>query len=190
MNYEMLEISKGAAGSLSASFPKDVVGIHKHHFDPTILRESDIRGIVGKTLFEDDAPALGRAFGTTVRACGGSRVCVGYDGRLSSQGLESALVKGLVSTGINVHRIGLGPSPMLYYAVHALNAHGGIMVTGSHNPSDYNGFKMMLGQASFYGQDIQRLGEIASNGDFAVGNGDITNGHNQRDQRGNQPGHG
>lgn len=142
-----------------------------HACDPTILREYDIRGIVGKTLTIADARAIGRAFGTVVAAGGGNSVCVGYDGRLSSPDLEAALVEGLCAAGINALRVGMGPTPMLYFATRTLKAAGGIMVTGSHNPPDHNGFKMMLGAGSFYGKDIQRLGEIASAGAYAEGAG-------------------
>ena len=142
-----------------------------HQFHPTSLREYDVRGIVGKTLGEDDARALGRSFGTRVRRAGGSRVAVGYDGRLSSPMLEAALTDGLRAAGIDVLRIGLGPTPMLYYAVYALNADGGIQITGSHNPPDYNGFKMMLGTGPFFGADIQDLGRLAGSGDWASGSG-------------------
>ena len=118
-----------------------------HRFDPTLLREYDIRGVVGKTLAREDAGALGRAFGTVVRRHGGTRVCVGYDGRLSSPELEAALVEGLMACGLSVLRIGLGPTPMLYYAAVTLEADGAVMVTGSHNPPEHNGFKLMLGKA-------------------------------------------
>ncbi|HEX7968207.1 MAG TPA: phosphomannomutase, partial [Stellaceae bacterium] len=133
-----------------------------HVFNPTILREYDVRGIVGETLGEADARALGRAFATVVAEKGGKRVAVGRDGRLSSPKLEAALVDGLTGGGIDVVRIGLGPTPMLYFAVNTLPVDGGIMVTGSHNPANYNGFKLMLGKKSFFGQDIQRLGRIAA----------------------------
>jgi len=142
-----------------------------HRFHPTTLREYDVRGIIGETLTEDDARALGRGFGTRVRRNGGSRVVVGYDGRLSSPMLEAALVDGLTSAGVDVIRIGLGPTPMLYYAVHALKADGGVQVTGSHNPPNYNGFKMMLGHAPFFGPDIQDLGRMAEAGDWETGAG-------------------
>lgn len=141
--------------------------------DPEILRSSDIRGIVGENLTCETAYTVGRAFGTVVRAMSGNTVCVGRDGRLSSPSLEAALMEGLVDSGISVLRIGVGPSPMLYFAVHHLKAHGGIIVTGSHNPSEYNGFKMMLGTASFHGRDIQRLGEIAKSREFINGAGEI-----------------
>jgi len=142
-----------------------------HRFDPTILREYDVRGIVGQTLSLNDARALGRAFGTRVRRAGGTKVCLGYDGRLSSPDIEAAVVEGLSACGLEVIRIGLGPTPMLYFAVLTLGADGGIMITGSHNPPDYNGFKMMLGKASFYGEDIQDLGRIAAAGDYETGAG-------------------
>jgi phosphomannomutase len=144
-----------------------------HRFDPTILREYDIRGLVGKTLFPADARALGRAYGAELRRAGGRSVAVGYDGRLSSPEMEAALVEGLAASGLEVRRIGLGPTPMLYFAVFHLPADGGVMVTGSHNPPDYNGFKMMLGHASVHGQAIRRLGEIAAAGDFESGAGSV-----------------
>ncbi len=144
-----------------------------HRFDPTVLREYDIRGVVGRTLREADATAIGRAFGTLIVGEGASSAAVGYDGRLSSPDLEAALVGGLASCGLEVFRVGRGPTPMLYYATHALNAGGGIMVTGSHNPPDHNGFKMMLGRDSFYGEAIRRLGQVAENGAFAKGAGSV-----------------
>ena len=142
-----------------------------YRFEPTILREYDIRGIFGDTLTTDDARALGRAYGTVVASQGGRRVCVGYDGRLSSPELEAALVEGLVACGLGVLRIGRGPTPMLYFSVFHLDADGGVMVTGSHNPPDYNGFKMMLGKKAVYGEQIQELGRIAAEGAFADGAG-------------------
>jgi len=142
-----------------------------HRFEPTILREYDIRGVMEKTLSDADARAVGRAFGTMVREKGGKTVCVGYDGRLSSPALEAALVAGLDACGLRVIRIGLGPTPMLYYAVFANDADGGIAVSGSHNPPEYNGFKMMLGKHAFFGENIQTLGRIAAEGSFASGKG-------------------
>ena len=137
-----------------------------HRFDPTLLREYDIRGVVGQTLHEADAAAIGGAFGTLIVNEGGKSAAVGYDGRLSSPDLEAALVGGLAECGLEVFRVGRGPTPMLYYAVHSLNAGGGIMVTGSHNPPDHNGFKMMLGHDSFYGEAIRKLGQVAESGAF------------------------
>ncbi len=137
----------------------------KHDFDPTSLREYDIRGVVGRTLHPADAFAIGRSFGTVVSRGGGHRVAVGYDGRLSSPELAASLVDGLKASGMEVLRVGRGPTPMLYFAATTLNTDGAVMVTGSHNPPDYNGFKMMLGKRAFFGADIQTLGRIAAAGD-------------------------
>ena len=140
-----------------------------HRFDPTILREYDVRGVVGETLSEDDAYAIGRSFGTVIVRDGGGSVCVGYDGRLTSPSLERAVVAGLNDCGVDAVRVGLGPTPMLYFAVHDAACAGGIMVSGSHNPPEYNGFKMMRGTRPFYGADIRVLGEIAAEADYAAG---------------------
>jgi phosphomannomutase len=145
-----------------------------HRFDATILREYDVRGILGRTLSETDARALGRAFAVCVLDAGGRRVAVGRDGRLSSPALEAALVAGLAESGIDVLRIGLGPTPMLYFASATLGVDGAVMVTGSHNPPDHNGFKLVLGGKSFYGADIQRLGRIAAAGEFRSGAGAVS----------------
>jgi phosphomannomutase len=144
-----------------------------HRFDPTILREYDIRGVVGETLHEADAEALGRAYAAILVEQGGHTVAVGRDGRLSSPALEAALVKGLTGSGIDVKRIGLGPTPMLYFAAHTLGVDGALMVTGSHNPANHNGFKLMLGLRSMFGDDIQRLGAIATAGRFPHGRGQV-----------------
>lgn len=145
-----------------------------HRFDPTALREYDIRGVVGRTLSEADARAVGRGLGSRVREAGGRRVAVGRDGRLSSPALGAAVIEGVVASGCEAISIGLGPTPMMYYAVRSLGLDGGIQVTGSHNPPDYNGFKMMLGQKSFYGPDIQELGRRAAAGEVATGAGSVT----------------
>ncbi len=142
--------------------------IFRHDFDPTTLREYDIRGIVGKTLHDADAFAIGRCFASVVVRDGGTVVVVGYDGRLSSPGLEAALVAGLMASGVEVVRIGLGPTPMLYYATTVLKAAGGIMLTGSHNPPDYNGFKMMLAGKPFFGKEILEIGRMAATGDVVA----------------------
>jgi phosphomannomutase len=136
-----------------------------HRFDPTALREYDIRGIVGKTLHGTDAFAIGRVFGSIVAENGGKTVAVAYDGRLSSPDLEPELVRGLIASGMDVLRIGRGPTPMLYFAATTLPTDGGIMVTGSHNPADYNGFKMMLGRKPFFGKQIQDVGARAIAGE-------------------------
>ncbi|QDH12949.1 phosphomannomutase/phosphoglucomutase [Formicincola oecophyllae] len=142
-----------------------------HQFNPTILREYDMRGIVGETLFPADAYALGRVFGTKVRQGGGRCVAVGRDGRLSSKELENELVRGLRDSGIHVRRIGMGPTPMLYFANAATGTDGAIMVTGSHNPASHNGFKMVLGGKPFFGAMIKELGAAASQGAVMGGQG-------------------
>jgi phosphomannomutase len=136
-----------------------------HRFDPTVLREYDIRGIVGRTLHPADAFAIGRVFGSIVARNGGKRVAVGYDGRLTSPELEQALVEGVRASGMEALRIGRGPTPMLYYTATTLETDGAVMVTGSHNPPDYNGFKMMLGRKPFFGQQILQIGALAEAGD-------------------------
>ncbi len=141
--------------------------------DPTILREYDIRGVVGETLSVEDAQAIGRAFGTCVVESGGDRIALGYDGRLTSPELAEAVAEGLVACGLSVCRIGMGPTPMLSFAIRHLDTGSGIMVTGSHNPPDYNGFKMTLAGKPFFGDAIQRLGAIAKAGSFADGLGSI-----------------
>jgi phosphomannomutase len=145
-----------------------------HRFDPTALREYDIRGVVGKTLGDGDAYAIGRGFGTRVRRNGGTRVAVGYDGRISSPSLEAALVKGFTESGVDVVRVGLGPTPMLYYAEATLEVDGAVQVTGSHNPADYNGFKMVLAHAPFFGEDIQDLARLAESADWEEGAGTVS----------------
>ncbi|NUS99628.1 MAG: phosphomannomutase/phosphoglucomutase [Sphingomonas sp.] len=144
-----------------------------HTFDRTILREYDIRGIVGKTLNEADAYALGRTFAAMATDEGATRVAVGRDGRTHSPVLAAELIRGLVEGGLNVDEIGVGPSPMLYFAVSTLAVQGGIQVTGSHNPSDYNGFKMLLNGRSVFGEDIQKLGRRAADGDWTEGLGTV-----------------
>jgi phosphomannomutase len=145
-----------------------------HRFDPTSLREYDVRGIVGETLREADAHALGRSFATLVRRGGGTRAAVGRDGRESSPVLEAALIRGLNESGVDVVRVGLGPTPMLYFAEAELEVDGGIMITGSHNPANYNGFKMVMFGSAFFGQDIQKLGRMAEAGDWDEGSGTAT----------------
>jgi phosphomannomutase len=141
---------------------------YSHQFDPTVLREYDIRGIVGRTLHSADAFAIGRTFGSIVARNGGTRVAVGYDGRLTSPDLEQALVNGLRASGMQALRIGRGPTPMLYYTATTLETDGAVMVTGSHNPPDYNGFKMMLGRKPFFGQQILQIGKLAADGDVVA----------------------
>ena len=140
----------------------------QHIFDPTILRSYDIRGIYEKTLNKEDAFMLGFFYGITVKKKLPTKenplIVIGMDGRLSSPILEENLNAGLEKSGCEVYRIGLGPTPMLYFASHFFKADGAIQITGSHNPKDYNGFKIVLDQNSFFGEDIQKLGKLAKKG--------------------------
>src|SRR5690349_3732597 len=144
-----------------------------HIFNASILREYDVRGIVGTTLHEADAYALGRSYAAMAQAEGARRIAVGRDGRTHSPQLEAALVRGLTEGGLDVVRIGVGPSPMLYFAAETLGVDGGIQVTGSHNPPEYNGFKMLLNGRSLFGTEIQALGRRAAEADWTEGGGNI-----------------
>jgi phosphomannomutase len=142
-----------------------------HAFNPTILREYDIRGIVGSTLTEADAYGLGRTYAAIAREEGARRIAVGRDGRTHSGMLQAALVRGLAEGGIDAVLIGMGPSPMLYFATYYLDVDGGVQVTGSHNPSDYNGFKLLLNGRSVFGQEIQGIGKRSAAGQWSSGTG-------------------
>ena len=134
----------------------------------------DIRGIVGKGIDETFAEHLGRAFGSEAVAAGEKAVAVGRDGRLSGPGLVAALIKGLVSTGLDVVDLGAVTTPMLYYVAATRGRHGcqsGIQVTGSHNPKDYNGFKMVLAGRAIYGDDIQKLRQRMQTETYTRGKG-------------------
>jgi phosphomannomutase len=145
-----------------------------HQFHSTVLREYDIRGIIGETLGPDDARAIGRGFATMLKRAGGKLVAVGYDGRVSSPMLEHALIEGLTASGCDVRRVGMGPTPMLYYAeASAEEVDGGIQITGSHNPANYNGFKMVFQGRPFFGEDILAIGRMAVQGDWADGTGTV-----------------
>jgi phosphomannomutase len=146
-----------------------------HSFHPTSLREYDIRGVVGKTLTQEDGFAIGRTFGSIIARTGGTIVAVGYDGRTHSPELEKALVEGLKASGINVLRVGRGPTPLLYFAAFTRGTDGAVMVTGSHNPPEYNGFKMMVGKKPFFGKDILELGRLSAAGDVV----EETTGHDE-----------
>lgn len=135
--------------------------------NPEAVRSYDLRGVVGRQLDLGDARQLGLAYATWVRARGLRRIAVGRDGRLSSPDLERALIEGLVAGGMLVHRIGLGPTPQLHFAVHAHALDGGIMVTGSHNPREENGFKLMIGLEPVHGETLRAL--VATRGSPATG---------------------
>jgi phosphomannomutase len=143
-------------------------------FDASIFKAYDIRGVVGKTIDEAFAEQLGRAFGSEARAAGEKAVAVGRDGRLSGPRLVAALTRGLASTGLDVVDLGAVTTPMLYYVAATRGDHGctsGIQVTGSHNPKDYNGFKMVLAGRAIYGEDIQKLRRRIEAQDYAQGEG-------------------
>lgn len=143
----------------------------KYVFDPSILRAYDIRGIIDETLTDRDAFMVGRCFGTIVRDRGGKLVTLGRDGRLSSETLEKAMTEGLMACGLEVLTIGLVPTPALYYSEYYCEADGAIMITGSHNPMNHNGFKLSLNKRSFHGEDIKNFAILARGGTFAEGNG-------------------
>ena len=127
--------------------------------DQAIFKAYDIRGVVPATLNTEVAMALGRSFGTQAMACGQTTVAVGRDGRLSGPDLAQALVQGLVDAGVQVIDIGMVTTPQLYFAAHTL-CHSGIQITGSHNPRDYNGFKMVMAGRAIYGEEIQVLRQM------------------------------
>jgi phosphomannomutase len=146
------------------------------HVNASIFKAYDIRGVVGKTLNESVAEHLGRSFGTEALKAGEKAVVVGRDGRLSGPGLVEALKRGLASTGIDVVDIGAVTTPMVYYVAATRAEHGcssGIQVTGSHNPKDYNGFKMVLAGRAIYGDEIQGLRLRIEREDYAQGSGRI-----------------
>ena len=138
---------------------------------PSIFKAYDIRGIIGKTLDADVAYQIGQAFGTVALAKGEKAVVIGRDGRLSGPDLITALAKGLQSTGVDVIDLGVVVTPMVYFGTNVLGAASGIMVTGSHNPPDYNGFKMVLAGEAIYGEAIQALYQAILKNEFVTGAG-------------------
>jgi phosphomannomutase/phosphoglucomutase len=145
-----------------------------NHPPAEIFKAYDIRGIVGKTLTEDGVRLIGRALASEARARGQDTIAVGRDGRVSGPSLSAALATGLRAGGINVVDIGMVATPMTYFAAHQLGCHSAVSVTGSHNPPDYNGLKMVLGGTTLSGEDIQRLRARIEAGDFASGAGGLT----------------
>ncbi len=136
--------------------------MQKQHLHPSILRAYDIRGVVGDTLRVSDGTVIGHAFAAMMRQRGYASVSVARDGRLSSPAIHGALIEGITAGGVDVFDVGLCPTPMLYAAAKLLPTDAGIMITGSHNPSSYNGFKMVMGDEPLFGDDIQALGRLAS----------------------------
>jgi len=141
--------------------------------NPQIFRQYDIRGVAERDLTDDTVELLGKAFGTYVRRAGTSKVLVGRDNRLSSGRLRDAIVRGLLSAGCDVVDIGLVVTPMLYYARVHFGIDGAVMITGSHNPPDENGFKLALGSGTIYGEEIQKLKKLMETQDFSSGSGKL-----------------
>ena len=138
-----------------------------------IFREYDIRGIYPEELMQESVNQLGRAIGTYYLDRGARRISIGRDCRLSSPELSEWLIQSLMETGIEIVDIGMVPTPLLYFSLHELDVDGGVQITGSHNPPEFNGFKICLGDASIYGEEIQKIRRIAESGDFKYGNGKI-----------------
>lgn len=141
--------------------------------NPQIFRAYDIRGVADRDITDDVAYRIARAYATLVRRADGKRVALGRDCRVSSDRLHAAFVKGLVDSGLTVEDVGVGATPQLYWAVHHLDTDGGVQITGSHNPAEHNGFKMMLGKSSLHGAALLVLRDLAMAGDFAEGRGAV-----------------
>jgi phosphomannomutase/phosphoglucomutase len=147
--------------------------IRKMTIDPHIFREYDIRGIVGSQLSDESVAILGRAVGTFFGQNGARRITIGYDARESSPRFCKILTCGLNECGIDCVLIGMVPTPVLYHTVFTREGEGGVMITGSHNPPDHNGFKICLGKDALFGSQIQEIKDIALGGEFLVGDGSI-----------------
>jgi phosphomannomutase/phosphoglucomutase len=136
-----------------------------------IFREYDIRGVVGEDLTEETVYTVARAIGTFYQANGANRVSIGRDARASSPPFRDLMIRGLTETGCDVIDVGMVPTPVLYYTLFTEDVDAGVMITGSHNPSDYNGFKICLGKSSIFGDQINQIKSIALSGNFATGQG-------------------
>ncbi len=139
--------------------------------NPEIFREYDIRGVAGKDYGETDVLLIGKAVGTYLSSRGHTTLSVGRDCRTTSEAYSAKIIEGLLSTGCDVIDIGVCPTPLFYFSIHHLPTQGGIMVTASHNPPEYNGFKLCIDLDSIHGQEIQSLRDIIASGDFAIGSG-------------------
>jgi phosphomannomutase/phosphoglucomutase len=142
--------------------------------NPLIFREYDIRGMVGKDLSAETVVSIGRGFGTYAARKGVGSLMLGRDCRLSSASFRDAMAEGLLSAGVNVVDVGICPTPLLYFSIVRFGGEGGVMVTGSHNPPEFNGFKMCVGAATLYGEQVQEIRRIIEKGDFASGKGKET----------------
>jgi phosphomannomutase/phosphoglucomutase len=151
--------------------------------NPELFREYDIRGIADTDLADDSVETLGRGLGTYFVRHGVTRVTLGRDVRLSSTRLRNALARGLTRTGLTVIDIGVCPTPLLYYSLHRLTPGAGVMITGSHNPPEYNGFKIALGTGTIYGAEIQKVRKIVEAADFTRGEGNLESASLMEDYR-------
>jgi phosphomannomutase/phosphoglucomutase len=142
-------------------------------FNSEVFREYDIRGLASGDLTPDFVKTLGRAFGTVLREKGESKAVVGRDNRVSSVRIRENLIDGLTSAGIDVIDVGEVITPIFYYSRELFNINGGVMITGSHNPPEFNGFKIALGPSTIYGEQIQDLRRVMEKGDFASGKGKV-----------------
>jgi len=142
--------------------------------NPQIYREYDIRGVVDKDLTPEIVHRLGKGFGTYMVCLGKKSLVVGRDGRLSSKAFSDALIEGLLSTGCDVVNIGVCPTPVYYFSVFHLDRDGGVMVTGSHNPPEFNGLKVSVGKTTIFGEEIQKLGQLIEKGEFTTGYGNCS----------------
>ena len=143
------------------------------HIDPTIFRSYDIRGLVATQLTDAAVERLGQAYGTHAGGKGAKRVSIGRDCRDSSPRIRDALIRGITSTGVNVVDVGCVATPMQYFSLHHLDVGGGVMITGSHNPPEYNGFKLSMATASMHGEEIQALRGLCESGAFNTGAGEV-----------------
>jgi phosphomannomutase / phosphoglucomutase len=141
--------------------------------NPNIFREYDIRGRVPEELNRETAYSLGQCFGAYYQSFGAKRISLGRDCRLSSPELRLGVMEGMIDAGMDVKDVGMVPTPLLYFSLHHLNVDGGIQITGSHNPPEYNGFKVCLGKTTIYGEEIQKLRRIGESGSFPKGKGSV-----------------
>ena len=139
--------------------------------NPEIYREYDIRGVIGEDIKEGDFISLGKGFGTYLNRLGRKKIVLGRDCRLSSPKIRDGVMDGLISTGCSVVDVGICPTPTLYFAIRHLKADGGIMITASHNPPHYNGFKICSGFDTIYGKEIQKVRMLIEGADFVIGKG-------------------
>jgi phosphomannomutase/phosphoglucomutase len=142
--------------------------------NPQIFRSYDVRGVVGRDLTPEVVELLGRGYGTYAARQGVKKISLGYDARLSSPAFSEAIAKGIISTGVDVVQIGLVATPTLYFSLFYLDVDGGVMITGSHNPPEFNGFKLGLGRTTIYGEEIQKVLQIIQGGEFELGQGTVT----------------